>query len=246
MSISYNAVWEDTMALTRRHGPLLAAIAGVFIFLPALLVAVFLPPYEPQTQDISRMIELLADWYRASFHWLLLQNLATMVGVAAMLRLVFAERTTVGGALVFALMLLPFYFLLTLLSGLIVFAGFLLLVVPAFYLYARLVVSGAAMVAENRRGPIAAISRSFALTRGQGWRILGLVLIVAIIGVIAVGVASALIGIVLILAAGQELGTLLATIVASAFNTVLSTLFVMLHAALYRALSPQADAEVFA
>ena len=39
---------EDTLKLLRRHAPLLAAIAGVFLFLPALLIAVLLPPPVPQ------------------------------------------------------------------------------------------------------------------------------------------------------------------------------------------------------
>src|SRR4051812_38184352 len=52
MSFSYNAVWEDAVRLLRQHAPLLAAIAGVFLFLPALLFAVFLPqPTPPQGGD---------------------------------------------------------------------------------------------------------------------------------------------------------------------------------------------------
>ena len=38
MTFSYNAVWEDTGRLLKAHGAQLAAIAGVFIFLPTLLI----------------------------------------------------------------------------------------------------------------------------------------------------------------------------------------------------------------
>ncbi len=245
MSFSYSAVWDDTVALTRRHAPLLVAIAGVFIFLPALLFAVFLKPDEPQSQDFSRLFAQLLEWYQAAAPWLLLQALVTMVGAVAMMRLVFAEGTTVGGALVFALTLLPFYFLMSIISGLIVFAGCLFLIVPGLYLFARLAPAGAVMVAENRRGPINAIGRTFELTKGQGWRILGLALIVIIVGAISVGVAQTILGIVFHLAAGRELGELLTAIVASALSAAFSTVIIILYAAIYRALAPQRQAAVF-
>ena len=245
MNFSYSAVWEDTVALTRRHAPLLTAIAGVFIFLPALLFAVYLTPEEPQTQDINRMFELLIEWYQAAAPWLFLQSLITMVGSVAMLRLVFEPDTTVGGALGYAFLLLPFYFLMSLISGLIIACGTLLLIVPGLYLYGRLAPAGAIMVAEKRRGPIDAIQRSFELTKGRGWAILGLVLIVAIVGAIAIGVAGALLGIILMLVAGREVGELLTTVVTTALSAAFTTVMLMLLAAIYRALAPQTAATVF-
>lgn len=245
MNFSYSAVWDDTIAITRRHAPLLVAIAGVFIFLPALLFAVYLTPEQPQTEDPNRMIELLLEWYQAAAPWLFLQNLINMIGVAAMLRLVFAPDTTVGGALVFAILLLPFYFLMSLVSGLIIGFGMILLVIPGLYLLGRLAPAGAVMVAENRRGPISVIGRAFELTRGRGWAIIGLMLVVAIVGFISISVAGALFGIVFHLAAGQDLGELLTSVVTSALSAVFTTLLAMLSAAIYRALSPATASTVF-
>ena len=51
MKISYSAVWADTAALLRSHASLIATVAGVFIFLPGLLVAYFLPQPEPASFD---------------------------------------------------------------------------------------------------------------------------------------------------------------------------------------------------
>jgi hypothetical protein len=245
MNFSYSAIWDDTVALTRRHAPLLAAIAGVFIFLPALLSTVYLTPEQQQTEDLSRLFELWLEWYRAAAPWLFLQNLISMVGVAAMLRIVFAPETTVGSALAFAIRLLPFYFLMSLIFGLIVGFGLVLLILPGLYLWGRLAPAGALMVAENRRGPIDTIGRAFELTRGRGWAILGLLLVVVIVGTISMGVGGALFGIVFHLAAGQELGELLTSIVTSALSAALATLLVMLSAAIYRALAPQTPAQVF-
>ena len=241
MSFSYNAVWEDTLTLLRQHAPLLAAIAGVFLFLPALLFAVFMPPpVLQQGGDPQRVFQVILEYYRAAAPWFLLQGLFTMVGTLAMLRLVFA-RDTVGGALVQGLMLLPFYFLLSIICGFMIGFGFILLFVPGLYLLGRLAPVSAVLVAENRRNPFDAIGRTFALTRGHGWAILGIVFVVAIVAGIAVSIASTLFGLIFVLAAGQELGKMLTAVVASALNAALATLLTMLYAAIYRALAGTAS-----
>jgi hypothetical protein len=256
MAFSYNAVWEDSVRLLRQHATLLAAIAGVFMFLPALLFAVLLPPPEPQGADPARVAQLMLTFYRGALPWFLVQGLFSIVGTLAMLRLVFVRGTTVGSALVQALKLTPFYILLSLIFGFaiglvsmlvivpaaligpiaVVLAG-LLLVAPIFYLVGRIAPIPAVMVAENRRNPIDAIRRTFALTNGHGWAILGLVFVIVIVAAIAVGMADTLAGLIFILAAGQELGKLLASILASALNAAFATLLVMLYAAIYRALA---------
>ena len=237
MSFSYNAVWEDTLKLLRQHAPLLAAIAGVFLFLPGLLMAVLLPPpVPPPGADPGRAVQLWLDYYGTAGPWLTLESLIAMVGTLAMLRLVFA-RDTVGGALVQGLILTPFYFLLSILCGFMIGSGFILLIVPGLYLIGRLAPFSAVLVAENRRNPFDAIKRTFALTKGHGWAILGLVFVVAIVAVIAMGVADTLFGVIFILVAGQELGKLLTAVVASALSAALGTLMVMLYAAIYRALA---------
>lgn len=246
MKFSYSAVWNDTMQLTRQHLPLLVAIAGVFIFLPSLVVAVFMPPPQPQSGDPGRVFQIMMDYYRAAAPWLLLGGVIAMVGTAAMLRLVFARDSTVGAALAFGLMLLPFYFLLQLLVGLIVGVGFILLIVPGLYLIGRIAPAPALMVAEKRRNPLDAISRSFAITKGHGWAVFGLVFIVGVVGGITVSVADTLFGIIFILAAGRDLGTLLTAIVSCALSAAFATLIVMLYAAIYRALSaPDSVAAAF-
>jgi len=187
MKFSYSAVWDDTLGLLRQHGRLLAAIAGVFLFMPALLVAQLLPP--PQPTDPARVLEAMMDYYAASWPWLLLQALASIVGTVAMLRLVFA-RTSVADALLFGLMLLPFYLLLSLITVVIVALGLILLIVPGVYLIGRLATAAPLMVAENRRNPVAALTRSFEISRGHGWAIAGLIFLVAIVAAIVIGVVS--------------------------------------------------------
>jgi hypothetical protein len=235
-----NAVWADTVKLMRTHWAALIAIAGVFNFLPTLLVNHFFPMGDPPVDaDIQTHIQFVLDYYQQNALPVVLQSFVVMIGSAAMLRLVFARGGTVGGALRFAIALLPAYSILIVLVNLAVGAGFILLIVPGLYLCGRLLPASPAMVAEERRNPIDALKRGWALSEGHGWLTFGLYLLVAIaVGIVmlAIGLVT---GIAFKAAAGQELGSLLGMIVLCAMQALAATLVTMLSAAIYRALAPQ-------
>lgn len=237
MTFSYNAVWEETGRLLRAHGALLAAIAGVFVFLPTLLVGYFFALPEPATTDLNLYIQIVGRYLKDHLIWYALQSFIVMIGTAAMLRLVFAPRVTVAGAILFGILLLPAYSILTVMTNLMVFVGLLLLIVPGLYLWGRVLPAGPVMVAEDRRGPLDALKRGLALSRGQGWAILGLLLLVLIPGEVLIWVIQRLAGILFILAAGQETGKLLTAVVACALNAIFAVVLTMLAAAIYRALA---------
>jgi hypothetical protein len=246
MKLSYGAAWDDLTALARTHAPLIVALAGAFIFLPMLLVGYLLP--QPLVKDAAEWLPSIQQYYWTNWPWLILGNLAKMTGSLAILILIFAPRgTSVGGAIVRALTFLPFYFLAALLMGLALGFASLFLVIPAFYLFGRLAPLPPVIVAEGRRNPIDAFGRTFEVTRGNGWRILGFFLLVAIGGFVAAGVASLVAGILFVLVAGKEVGTLLAMIVASAAWSAVAVTFLLLYAAVYRQLAgdPASVAEVF-
>lgn len=246
MKFSYSAVWADAMELLRTHGSLIATIAGVFVFLPALLIAYLLP--EPQPKDVARIWSEMAAYFRFNFHWFLLQSLVGMIGSISILLMIFRRDISVGGAIAAAVALLPFYFLASLAGGLIVTIGFILLVVPGLYLAGRLAPLGAVVVAENRRNPIEVVSRTFALTKAKGWAIIGFLIVVLIAVVIVFGVLGMLLGLLFLAVAGQDLGALLTLIVGAALDAAMVVLFVLLNAAIYRQLAgndPQSVAAVF-
>ena len=241
MKFSYSAVWDETVRLLRAHAPLIAAIAGVFIFLPALLIAYALP--QQPVADASQTVPALVEYLSRNWLWLLLQSLINSLGTIAILTLVFGRPgTSVGAAIGSAAALLPFYFLASILVGLILSLGFLLLIVPAFYLFGRLAPLGPVIVAEDRRNPIEAIRRTFEVTRGHGWAVLGLILLVAIPGAIAMGVINVLLGIVFSLVASREIAAFLVMIATSLSAAVLTVVLILLYAAVYRALGQHSEA----
>jgi hypothetical protein len=79
--------------------------------------------------------------------------------------------------------------LVSLLVGLIVAAGFILLIVPGIIFLVFLSVSIPVLVVEGRRGTDA-MGRSWNLVKGQFWHVLGVILVAALI----VGIVSGLIG----------------------------------------------------
>ena len=236
MKFSYSAVWDDAVRLLRSHGSLIAALAGVFIFLPGLLTAALLP--QPQPQSVDRVLEAMSDYIHVAWPWLLLETLVNMVGTIAILRLIFPRQTsTVGGVIAASLPLLPTYFAAAILSNVIVAIGLILFIVPGIYLLGRLAPVGPLIVAEERRNPLDALRRSFQLTAGKGWAVAGLVVIVAVAGVIVMMVVNNLIGLLLLLLAGQKIGGFLVTIVGALTAAAFTTLLVLLYAAIYRRLA---------
>lgn len=96
---------------------------------------------------------------------------------------------TAGEALGKAMPLTGQIFRLSISVGLVTFVGFVLLVIPGFIALCGYILSTQAMVIESL-GVGNAMSRSWDLTKGYRWRMLGLLLTVGvIIGVLVVGVA---------------------------------------------------------
>ena len=238
MAFSHKAVWSDTLALLRAHAGALAAIAGLLLFLPSMLVTYTLPPL-PETADSAGLLAGLVDSYRRTAPWIAFEFLLGQVGMAAMLRLVLARHAGLGGAIGFGLIVLPFYALMSVLTIVIILLGSLLLIVPGLYAIGRLVPAGPIMAAEGRRDPLAAIERSVAITEGHGWAVFGLALLVYAAGMIALGVAGRLAD--MMFAAWQWRGALLGATLEAALNAALVTVEMVLYAAIYRALAPSAS-----
>src|SRR5689334_729300 len=119
MKFSYNAVWDYTLAMLRAHLPLIAAIAGAFIFLPDLLVGHFFPAPQEGSPDPQASMDMIYAYWSATWYWQALALLVTMVGILAILILILDHgRPTVGSAILDAAKLLPFYLLAALLIGL--------------------------------------------------------------------------------------------------------------------------------
>jgi hypothetical protein len=237
LAFSFSRVWDDTVAMLRANAGLLTALAGAFLFLPGVLLARYLPPPEGG-ESPARMFELVMAWWQANLGWMLLAGIVNMIGIIAIyLLLLRTDRLTVGGAVVAALSILPFYLVLTIVLNFAVSIGFFLLIVPGIYLLGRLALASPVLVAEMPRAPFAALARSWSLSAASAWRIALLVLLVYIAAVIVNAAIGSAVGVVILLALGNEgVGGLLVAAVEAALGAATTLLATVLIAAIYRAL----------
>jgi hypothetical protein len=237
--LSYSAVWNDAGRTLATNAGLLAAIAGVFIFLPAVLEARFFPPPEGWT-SMREWMELTQEHVSRNLPWMLLSMILNLIGIITIyLMLLPGPRLTVGSAVGRALAILPFYFIMQLVVGIAWGIGFVLLIVPFLFLVGKLVLAAPILIGETPRAPFTAIQRSWALSSGRAWSITGLVVMVyaaALVFSMAVRIGF---GILILIALGRQgVGGLLLSILQGLVVAVVSVVFTVLVATIYRALSP--------
>jgi hypothetical protein len=239
MKISYSSVWNDTSRMLRANASLVAAIAGAFLFLPALVSGYLAPaPTQAQGNPTAQMMAYYSE------HWELLLIVAVIgfVGNLALLILALDDgRPTVGHAIGRAFPLLPSYFLTSVLMFMIVGVGVMALILPGLYLLGRLVLSGPVIVAEGRRNSIDAIRRSFSITKGSGWANTGLILIVTITYLVLNVAATAVFGSIFLLlgrlAGAADIAAFFLLALQAAIGAAFNVTLVVLLASLYRNLA---------
>lgn len=236
--ISYDAVWADLIAMARANMGILSILAGVFLLLPNFAQLLFAPPPQIERIDMNA-IKTLNDYIRDNFLVLLLCNLPVWLGSAAILALLLdPRRLTVGEALAGAATLLIGVILLDWFKQFAIYGGLFLLVLPGVYLVGRLAVAGAAQMAERLFNPFKAFARSFELTRSNGWRIAGLVVILWVCAAILTAAINFVIGIVLTLVMPLAALPAAAALLRSILGAATALLILLLGAAIYRQLAP--------
>ncbi|HWK37177.1 hypothetical protein [Sphingomonas sp.] len=210
MRLDSAALLRDGWALWRRDRALLLPLVGLAIFLPRLALQLLVPqwpmPEKGATGEeaMRAWSDAFAGWVGSYGGWYVAALLIGLWGVLAVVTLYLdRNRPTVVGAAGRALALLPRYILVTVLIGLptggllsLALAMPLLMIAvlaPLFYVYARTTLAAAVLAGEAPIGAVAAIARSWRLTRGHGWTLAwllaGLMLSAAVIGgaVLAIG-----------------------------------------------------------
>lgn len=244
MKISYSDWWDDIVATLRSNASIFIAIAGAFVFLPSLVAGLFSTPIEPLAQGASsaealqRLLDNYADNWVSQVALLLLGTLGQLVLFIVLLD---PRRPRVGEAFRSALPLFVPFLGVGILVALMFGVAAALFVVPALYLVGRIQLSGAALVAE-RVGPIEAVRRSFALTKGQGWRIFFFVFLVFLVASVVQRAVDGTVGALVGLFAGavprlSPAGLLLPAIdalFASVFFVLGATMWVTLYRRLVR------------
>ena len=254
--MKFGRLWAETQHVVSRHLDLVLPVAGLFLFLPQLLMArqigdrtaeqIFDGGVKPELliYPLVLVAGLLGQLPLYVIAWhdgtdgrrlgdvLLLSGKRLLPAVAASL----LQGIAMGA------MLIPAAILVGML-GLPMQLAPLMLIVPALWIYSRFVPALPLLMAETR-DPLVAVQQSWRLTRGRSLRILASVLTL-LFGLLLVltafnGLAKAL-GVLTTVAAGRPMqgwgvGRWLFELVSTAVSVVFSIYFVCFVARLSKAL----------
>ena len=240
--IDLNRIWDDARAMAAANAELLAVLAGMFVMLPMIVSLQLIDggaPAQPAPPPPETMKALL-DFYmrQMSAHWpvLLGRELIAGFGMLTMLVLLLREsRPTVGESLRLALLLLPGYVLAEVMEGALLVVAFMAFVVPFFYVLARLLLIPSVAAAQGQTNPVELIGRSFALTRGNGWRILLMLAVLFLVTQLALYVLVLIVSILGGLFLPAELARFAEHVAVGIMAALVAVASALLTAAVYRA-----------
>ncbi len=181
MKLDVIATLRDAWSLFRRDSDLIVRLTAPFLFWPALAVGLLVPqmpvPAEDAAQGAARAMAWLDSFQVWAGHyggWYVAAYAVGTIGTAALLAMQFGDgqptmgQPTMGESLGRAIRMAPRFLLAMMLVALPVGAGMLLYILPGLYIAGRLLLVGPVLFAERQMPAMAAISRSFVLTRGAG------------------------------------------------------------------------------
>lgn len=208
--LSLSSAWDESRAIFSREGSLLFAVTLALIVLPMVVVGLIVPTSSADQQGYHVVLQLIAA-------------LIAMVGQLALIRLALGPATTVAEAishgarrfpaLLGAMLLLILFLALLFVPLMIVLAATGALTVDgagvpsgAGALVALLLVIGILLVSvkfvmiapvasAERVGPLTILKRSWSLTGGHYWKLLGLIVLISIVAIVLMLAAGAIGGI---------------------------------------------------
>ena len=261
MATTMSAVWDRSVAVLQGRGGMLAAIAVPAMLLPAVVRAAaqaYADPASPTSSAIAGLIGiatiLVALWgqlailaaasdpaiLKGEALRMATARLPAAIGLAAIVlvvvTLVFAPVFVALAGTGLDLQAMATGATPTLSPGVAGFVGLysVVFLIAALFVGTRMVLLYPVILLE--RTGIRAFARSFRLTRGLTWRILGVLLLYLVVLLVASGAARLVVGTVaaLILGPGAT-ATFIAAIAAAIVTTALAVVAVVFTAQLYAA-----------
>lgn len=258
-----SAAWNDAVRLIAGNRQVMLVVAGVFFFLPAVVYGFAFTNQitaiqntqgaSPDMEDVFRAVSALVD----DVWWIILLTMAVQWLGSLVLVVLWTDRSrpTVGEAIKLGLaLLLPLlgaqlvlgvvWGLLLLLPlaigaggsvGVAVLVG-LLAFAALVYSYVKFSLVGVVVGIERTRNPLAALGRSWRVTKGNGFRLLLFILLLFVALIVLSSVASLMIGLVLALA-GAEVALIGRTLAEGAVSAAFSVIFLATLVAIYRQLA---------
>jgi len=262
MKFDLDTAWKDTTRLLRDNFGLLAVVAGVFYFIPYAAALLWIPGLAELTMGqfdpSSAEMEAMANEMLAGYWWaLVLLGIIQGTGLLAMLALLRRRANpTVGQAIstgsksvlsylaaqmLQAMVLAIVVFLLigipvaTGLTPLAVIGGIAGLVVVA-YVLTKLSIAAPVIAIDSQLNPVAALTRSWRLTKGNSVRLFFFFFLL-LIAYIVISTIVSMIFALLFAMGGAEVQSFGQAISASLMNALLALFFACVLAAIHTQLT---------
>jgi hypothetical protein len=164
--LSVGEILDVSFTLYRRHFATLGTVAVVCSGLPVLMSL-----YIEASGGVLQNLSLTLVYYVV---FTVLSSIATAATVFVVSASYLGQPLKAAGALKRATPLLGRLIVCSLLLAIVVGFGFLFFMIPGIVLLCGLVLAFPSLVLEPGSSPTGALSRSWSLTRGSRWRMLGL------------------------------------------------------------------------
>ena len=168
--LSFPALWHDTVADTRALMPLALPVTAAFVLLPGVAIDLFGPPLPKTIAAMTPHVILIE---------LILPALIALVAQGTVVRVALDRRRgrsrLVGEALIASLRAWPLLVAAVMLSAVPIGLGLLAVILPGIYIAGRL--TPVVPLVLDGRGPLAAVEESWAMTAGNGWRVIAFILL---------------------------------------------------------------------
>lgn len=265
MKFDMTKAFDDAMAILQANLALLVALAGVFVFLPTLLLNVIADPasFEAAMQsapqdDPEAVLKIMGGYFREAAPWFAISIVASAIGTLAMLalagdrnRLTVGEAITVGlkgflplllASILLGLAISAVIMLLTLPAALLQTPALLILLIPIMlavivFLYMRFIMVSPVMALERQFNPLTALTRSWELVRGNT-RWLFLFMLLVWVAIMVVYIPVILLGqLIGVLSASATMVAWVNGLISALASTAIAVFSVAITLAIYRQLA---------
>ena len=263
--LSLSTAWTETLAFVRGNFGALFTVALAFIALPSVALQVLGPAQQAPAEAAEGGLWMLM------LPVLLVLSIAGTLAISA---LALGRETVVGSAIAFGfrrflpllgaslllmlgalLVMIPLFALLGIDPAALqspdagavgkILLGMLIFLIVFLFLFVRLVLITPVAAAE-RVGPIAILRRSWELTRGHFWRLLGFFLALLLLLIVASMVVGIVVGLLVALVAGApepgSIGGLVMLLASGLLNAAFIVLYTTMLARIYVQLTGDAEA----
>lgn len=259
MRFDSNLAWRTAHAAIRANRDVLLAMAGVFFLLPRLAFTLLMPdPPAAQGMSPAQSMQAIEEFYSKAMPFMIPMLVVQAAGILGILTL-FTDRTrpTVGQALSLgAKGVFPYIGAQLLLAMAVVVLGgglvgvlglanqpavaalgMVIVGVLALGAYVRMSLVAPVVAVERVYNPIKALQRSWAITRGNFWRLIGFAVLVGVVVLVISLAAVSIGGSIGALAGGPDTSRIVSAIVSSLLAAIFTLYIAALMAAIHRQLA---------